>query len=211
MARLQHLEAEANTEKTALSVQNQAIREFLARQPLDVQLDSIDLGQSPTGATDVDESMLDFATLDFRLDPDMLNERLFTNLFDADSAWTSTESGTSGDASVEASTGAASVSPPTTKAEGVLGDSWAALDFILALEWPCKAHVRHHAIKPDTAIPQAYEPGRFNGHGMTATSAVLSSAQPPPRPLEKSATPSQHGLDTRALETWRLPHSEIDR
>ena len=99
----------------------------------------------------------------------------------------------------------------------IKGDSWAALDFILTLEWPCRDHVKHHAINPDANVPKACDVGGFHGHALTATKAVYQSALPPEgtsherAQIPGSLAPMQNGLHPSTSENWQLPHSEIDK
>ncbi|OTA22609.1 hypothetical protein BTJ68_14675 [Hortaea werneckii EXF-2000] len=84
-----------------------------------------------------------------------------------------------------------------------LGDStesWKALDFILALEWPCRNHIHHHAINPlpaQNGVESASEPS--HNHALTATQTVYSCALSPP--------PSHAAGKTMR---WHLPYSEIE-
>lgn len=199
IARLQHLDAMINTEKTVLMHQNQAIKEFLASQSLDVQLESMDL--STSSVLNEDLPLLCNASVDIRFDPEIGQERTFLD-FDEDmldSIWTSTDASLSEE------------QPPTQRPARhapVKGDSWAALDFILALEWPCQAHVHHHGINPQAATPKACEVGGFHGHSMTGMNMVYNSAMSPTPELLSNTKATISG-DT--AKKWQLPHSEIDK
>ena len=185
-----------NSEKNVLAHQNSAIREFLASQSLDVQLDSIDLSSSSQLSDEL--SQLGGAMLDIRFDQDMGHERVFLDFPDmSDIAWTSDET----------TTEERQPQRPAHHAP-VAGDSWAALDFILALEWPCREHVAHHAINPAAKVPEACDVGKFHGHALTATAAVYQSSLPPPHTTDAV---DQHGLHPSVGEKWQLPHSEIDK
>ena len=202
VARLQHLDAMVNSEKNTLAHQNNAIREFLAKQSLDLHLNSMDLSSSSQPSDEL--SQLGGAAVDIRFDPDLKHERTYLDFSDiSDMMWNSDE---------------------TSKDERqprwqprhspVAGDSWAALDFVLALEWPCREHVKHHAINPEATVPAACAAGNFHGHALTVTAAVYQSAQPPPpKKGDKlsSGIPNQYGLHPSTMDKWQLPHSEIDK
>jgi len=68
------------------------------------------------------------------------------------------------------------------------GDSWLALDFILALEHPCRDHVEH-------------SPEVNNGHALTMTLVVYTRAQPP----------SHTRLSRESRERWQVPYSEVEK
>jgi hypothetical protein len=130
VARLQHLDALINNEKNTLAHQNKAMRELLASESLDFQLNSLDLTSSSLSNDDL--SYLGGAAVDIRFDPDVNHERTYIDWNDVDMTWTSDETTSSVQRDQK---------PP------VAGDSWAALDFILALEWPCREHIHHSSIK----------------------------------------------------------------
>lgn len=192
-----------NSEKNSLAHQNNAIRDLLANHSIDAQLESVDLGSSSQSMDEL--SQLGTVAVDIRYDPDLEQERTYIDLSDfSDMMWTSDE--TSTDAGRSAKRPARQVP--------VAGDSWAALDFILALEYPCRSHVKHHAINPHIEVPTACAIGAFHGHALTMTAAVYESSQPPP--TTKSETlgdnvPNQKGLDPSTANKWQLPHSEIDK
>lgn len=201
VARLQHLDSLVHAEKNSLAHQNNAIREFLMSQSLDIQLDSIDLSSSSQPSDDL--SQLGSGMIDVRMDPDVGHERTFIDFSDIpDMLWTSSETSTESN-------------QPTKpeRHEPVGGDSWAALDFILALEWPCREHIAHHAINPEAKVPEACAVGLFHGHALTATAAVYQSAHAPPAPgkVLSDNVPNQKGLDPSTMAHWQLPHSEIDK
>ncbi len=112
------------------------MRELLASRSLDFHLDTMDL--SGSSQTSGDLSQLGGAAIDIRFDPDMDHERTFIDFEEFDKMW-----GTSDDTT---SSEELDVKRPA-RSSPVAGDSWAALDFILALEWPCREHIHHHAIK----------------------------------------------------------------
>jgi hypothetical protein len=127
--RLQHLDALIHSEKNSLAHQNQAMRDLLASRSLDYQIDNLNLSSSSQPSDEL--SHLGSASVDIRFDADIGHERTFLDFADLDMTWTSDET-TSGEERDE---------------KPVHGDSWAALDFILALEWPCREHVKHVGIK----------------------------------------------------------------
>lgn len=204
VARLQHLDSVINSEKNTLAYQNQAMRDLLASQSLEAHLGSISMSSSSRSNTEL--SQLGSATVDTRFDPEMGHERTFLDLPDfSDMAWTSDETSTEG-----------SQATKPLHPVPVAGDSWAALDFILALEWPCREHIKHHALNPDAQVPEACKIDKFHGHALTATAAVYQSAQPPPSTSHERSTllsdiPNQKGLQPNSADHWQLPHSEIDK
>lgn len=173
---------------------------MLATQSIDVQLDSIDLasasaetGISPTGS----------ATVDIRFDPDVNQERIFLDCDDSSMQWSPSQT---------TSVGNEHASPQETRQEEVGGpaDSWAALDFILALEWPCKSHVHHYSINPDPNAGAPPDPEAMNGHALATSAAVLQSALPPP---QQPPGLGQLQADSATIkpEKWQLPYSEIEK
>lgn len=201
--RLQHLDALVNSEKNNLAHQNEAIKAFLATQSPDVQPESVNLGSPPAPTEDL--SSLGGAWIDIRFDPEVGHERTF---IDVDLPDVTCPSG-----NVVRSR---QPSRRPTRQGPVQGDSWAALDFILALEWPCQGHIKH-AINPDAFVPIACETSGLHGHALTATQAVYQSARPPPSTQHEcsqcvcSMTPVQQDLDSTIRDKWQLPHSEIDK
>ena len=189
--------------------QNKALKQLLVTQSVEVQIDSVDLN-SPSVPSD-SLSGLGSAAIDIRFDPEMDHERTFIDIDGmSDLVWTSSDTHTDDDQAKQ------SPAPPHTP---VAGDSWAALDFILALEWPCREHIKHHSINPETQVTEACDIGVFHGHALTATAAVYSSAQPPPAHnghntqagLTAETIPNQQGLHPDSMQHWQLPHSEIDK
>ncbi|KAK3049821.1 hypothetical protein LTR09_008997 [Extremus antarcticus] len=203
VARLQHLDALINNEKNTLAHQNIAMRELLASRSLDFHLDTMDL--SGSSQTSGDLSQLGGAAIDIRFDPDMDHERTFIDFEEFDKMW-----GTSDDTT---SSEELDVKRPA-RSSPVAGDSWAALDFILALEWPCREHIHHHAINPDTKVPEACAIADLHGHALTATAAVYQSSLQPSEAAHgggHSHSPAQPGLHPDHSDKWQLPHSEIDK
>ncbi|KXT16535.1 hypothetical protein AC579_1327 [Pseudocercospora musae] len=183
VARLQHMDSQVNSEKNTLACQNQMMRELLASHFLDFRLgDSLNLTETPA-ATTAPAS----ASVEVRWDSDIGHERTFMDI-----DWSALEKDTP-TASKFANTEHMTPSPFTQK-ESVIGDSWAAVDFILALEWCCQGHMVHAHIHPDATPHKACEELGLQGHALTGTAAVY-----------QGALPSQEG------EKWQLPHSEIDK
>lgn len=157
------------------------MKELLASQSLGAQLDSIDLSSQASSANTMN------GAVNMRYDEQIASDRWFVDFLGSDDMqWTSSE--TSGFESQEQS-----ARTPVT------GDSWAALDFILALEYPCRNHVHHPQINPEAWTP---DQGDMHGHAMTTTAAVLAGAQRSP-PLE--------GQSSKKPDKWLLPHTEIDK
>ena len=180
------------------------MKDLLASHSLDSHFDSFSLSSSsqPSNAL----SLLGGAAIDIRFDEQIGQERVFLDWPD-DMAWTSDETSTE-------------EHPQPTRPQRhapVTGDSWAALDFILALEWPCKDHIKHHSINPNAKIPEACDVGKFHGHALVTTAAVFQSAMPPTNSSAGStnassvSSPHQHGLHPSSMDKWQMPHSEIDK
>lgn len=180
------------------------MRTFLASQSLDEPLGSVDLSSSSVSSEDL--SLLGSAEIDIRFDPEIGHERTFMDLYMPDMTWPPSETSPAQE-------------PFKQPAQNtpVKGDSWAALDFILALEYPCRDHIKHHGINPNAQIPKACEIGQFHGHALTATKSVYQSALPPPSASHEhsallgSTMPMQYGLHPSTSDKWQLPHSEIDK
>jgi hypothetical protein len=209
VARLQHLDALVNNEKNALAHQNNAMRELLASHSLDSHLEVFNLSSSSQPSDEL--SLLGAAAVDIRFDEEIGQERVFIDWPD-DMAWTSDETSASASAEEQPQ------QPLRAQRHApVTGDSWAALDFILALEWPCKDHIKHHAINPNAKTPEACTVGKFHGHALVTTAAVFQSVTAPTGSGTVSTStatiPSttQHGLHPSSLDKWQLPHSEIDK
>lgn len=206
VARLQHLDALINTEKNKMAHQNNVMKELLASHSLGSHLESFNLSSSSQPSDEL--SLLGSAAVDIRFDEEIGQERVFLDWPD-DMAWTSDET----------STGSQPPQPIRPQRHPpVKGDSWAALDFILALEWPCKDHIKHSSINPQAKTPEACDVGQFHGHALVTTSAVFQSAQPPPSVSSVGSTnassvssPHQHGLHPSSQDKWQMPHSEIDK
>ncbi|KAK5683766.1 hypothetical protein LTR17_027227 [Elasticomyces elasticus] len=105
----------------------------------------------------------------------------------------------------------------STQKSTAKGNSWAALDFILALEWPCRDHVKHYAINPTAEVPKACDPGGFHGHALTTTQAVYQHALPVTDTSQVQAHKVEcdisihNNLHSSMRDGWHLPHSEIDK
>ena len=203
VARLQHLDALVNTERNSLAHQNNAMKELLASNSLDSHFESFSLSTSSQPSDEL--SQLGGAAIDIRFDDEIGQDRVFIDWPD-DMNWTSDET-----VSIEGQ------APRPARHAPVTGDSWAALDFILALEWPCQTHVKHQSINPNAKTPEACAVGQFHGHALVTTAAVFQSALPPSGSSAGSTavssvhTPAQPGLDPASSDKWQLPHSEIDK
>ena len=163
-----------NHEKITLAHENQAMVKLLTTHQPYVQHEDLSLNQE--------------ATLAVRMDQQLGHERTFMD-YPACTA--------------DSTTSIHPQSERLTQRGDVQSDNWAALDFILALEWPCQQHIFHAGINPDATTPLACQIGGFHGHALVTTSAVYQSAQP-------SSQSSSEGAHTPG-ETWHLPHSAIDR
>lgn len=134
------------------------------------------------------------ATVDVRLDPDTGHKRTFVDWSEFESkVWTNSESLT---------TEQTHPTPPA-RIQSVPGDSWAALDFILALEHVCQGHMVHPHINPNAVSCDACSEFGLHGHALTGTAKVYQSALPPQQ------GDRSYEQDSRAK--WQLPHSEIDK
>ncbi|WPH04628.1 Hypothetical protein R9X50_00752100 [Acrodontium crateriforme] len=201
VAKLQQMDSLANSEKNALMRENQAIKLLLASHSLDANLDQLNFNSQPTSLEGLSE--LGAANLRVGYDQFICHERTFLDFDEMEELmWTSTDGPHSdGQHSESLNTGEKLES---SRKKPILGDSAAALDFILALEWCCQGHTFHQGIhpNPDTSGCAASEDGS-HGHALTATSAVYGHAQ-----LKPAQTQSQ----TKDQEpTWQIPHSEIDK
>lgn len=157
------------------------MRDLLASQSLEAQLGAVDLSSHPSSFPDLS------GAVNLRYDDQVESNRWFIDPMETeDLQWTSSE------ASGLESQGQSAPTP-------VAGDSWAALDFILALEHPCRTHVHHPLINPDAWLP---ETGEAHGHALTTTAAVFAGALP---------LRGAKGQSSQKQDEWLLPHSEIDR
>ncbi|KAK3677899.1 hypothetical protein LTR78_001994 [Recurvomyces mirabilis] len=209
VARLQHLDATVNSERNTIAIENEKLRALLAAGPAEAQLDSLKLDQQ-----DLDISMLGGATVNSHYDEFIGHERWFMDIDDlTDSSWTSTDDSDRTETNRTETNGTShhNLAIPVDHR----GDSWAALDFIMALEWPCKSHVHHHAINPDVSAPLACDVGKFHGHAFTTTQAVFQSSMPPSTQLHRQNPTSLEEADVQQVSAsnncWQLPHSEIDK
>lgn len=219
------MDAQAHVEKNALAHQNKAMKELLASHSLDFKFDHMNLVPE-SGSQSDDLSMLGGASIEVREDSQIGGkERTFLDWSaDDEMLWSTTESST--------------VSPPRKitpeqpkQTTPIKGDSWAAVDFILALEYPCQDHLPHHGINP-AAKPMLMEtedsPG-FSGHQLTMTSFVYDAARSSSSSSDGSGgTATQHthlsphgqepgkasghqqGQAQEELK-WQLPHTEIEK
>ncbi|KAI7263326.1 hypothetical protein KC345_g9180 [Hortaea werneckii] len=187
ITRLRRLDSVVTREKCILEHQNQAMKGFLAGYDLDegsankhFDISFASKGDLPNFGSD--------AAIDVRFDAEFGHERTFLDLGTDPSDFTP---GNEGSQRFRNSPD----SPPEDR------ESWEALDFILALEWPCRDHIHHHAINPlpaQTGGATASRPSQ--NHAMTATQTVYSCALEP--------SPSQAAGKT---SEWHLPYSEIEK
>nr|POE82748.1 hypothetical protein CFP56_68152 [Quercus suber] len=171
VSRLQHLSALVTNEKSALAHQNRAMQEILSKQPLHVRLDA--LGFDTPSAESANPGN---ALLAIRHDPQVTQGQIYR--LDRDEAQCISKA-----------------SNATT------GDSLAALNFILALEWPCKDHVKHAGINPPLNSPTASAEDEFNGHALTTTHAVCHSSLPS-HDAAKHLHHDQKGGPKQSGEKW---------
>ena len=137
-----------NSERNSLAHQNNDIKRVLAQYSIDAQVDAINLS-SPSSSEEL--SSLDTAALNVRFDEDIGQTRLFLDFLDgSDMQWTSASSSNN------------SQPRRPVRHAPVAGDSWAALDFILAVEWPCREHIRHHIHNPNVKVPEACVVGKWS-------------------------------------------------
>lgn len=203
IARLQHMDSEASSQKNALAHQNQTMRGLLASHSVEYQLESTSLN-----APAEQLSQLGGANLDVRFDPDIGHQRTFLDLPDANEMdWSSSSNATSAS---QSATPPAAPAKATVAHKLVKGDSWAAVEFILALEWPCQGHIPHAHINPDAKPMVADEEGGYHGHALTATASVYGSALSPQKESSHHGN-LPNGTPTQSEERWQLPHSEIDK
>nr|POE72049.1 hypothetical protein CFP56_11925 [Quercus suber] len=206
VARLRRQGTEAQNEKIAIEKQNDQIKELLAQHSLEARLESTSLASADVLAQKDDGGSLGAgAVLSVRFDPEISQKRTFLDFEMDDVVQTATDTSTS-EASVEPRRKSDNKSP-------VKGDTAAALDFILALEWPCERHSAHEGLQVDSGgcVVQELD---LHHHALSTTNAVFQSAlpigqhhaqQPPAGTLETDLT-QQTGQ-----QKWYLPHSEIDK
>ncbi|KAI7270206.1 hypothetical protein KC352_g8351 [Hortaea werneckii] len=186
IARLRHLDAVVNSEKCVLERQNEAMQDFLASHNLDEGSANDHLNTSSASQGDL-SNLGSEAAIDVRFDPKIGNERTFLD-FETDH----TDSIPDKEVSQRLQT------PPNSPPDKM--ETWEAVDFILALEWPCRDHIHHHAINPSPAETSAETTNPSQNHALTATQTVFSCALEPP--------PSQTAGRT---SEWHLPYSEIEK
>ncbi|KAI7372729.1 hypothetical protein KC336_g20587 [Hortaea werneckii] len=132
--RLRHLDTVVNSEKSVLEHQNQAMKGFLASHHLDEGSANKQFDISSASRSDPSTVRSD-ATVDVRYDAEVGHERTF---LDVEEDYVGSTPGR------EASKKLPNI--PNSLDDST--ESWKALDFILALEWPCRDHIHHHAINP---------------------------------------------------------------
>ncbi|KAI7254195.1 hypothetical protein KC343_g5801 [Hortaea werneckii] len=187
IARLRHLDAVVDSEKCVLEHQNQAMKGFLAGHDLDEGSANKHFDISFASRGDPSTIRSD-ATVDVRFDAEVGRERTF---LDVEEDHTNSSPGRE----------ALQMLPSRPNNRDDSTESWKALDFILALEWPCRDHIHHHAINPLPAQNRGETaPGPSQNHALTATQTVYSCALEP--------SPSQAAGKT---SEWHLPYSEIEK
>ncbi|OQO05641.1 hypothetical protein B0A48_09733 [Cryoendolithus antarcticus] len=185
--RLQHDDAQTSAEKTKLARENAELRALLESCSTDVRPPlTQEVSVDPREAQSND---IDMADVDIHFDPIMHAERTFV-------AFPATQHSTASSSST-----VPSVSAPEP-------DSWVALDFILALEHPCRGHIQHPGIAPDAHRHEACEIIGIQGHALTTTSAVLASAQ---SSTEANDLPNHCELKADVKERWRIPYAEVEK
>lgn len=210
ITRLQQMDAQALREKNALAHQNKAMKDLLSSHSLDFKLESTHI----VPETHSDQlSSLGSASIEVREDSQIGGkERTFINWPEDEMIW-----------STESSTATPSHLPPDPKRSPIRGDSWAAVDFILALEYPCQDHLPHHGINPaaKAMLMETEDSSGFTGHQLTMTSFVYDAAQTSPRASagtgyeQKDLHPHSHGhghgKENGQEQKWQLPHTEIEK
>ncbi|GAB1732829.1 hypothetical protein NU195Hw_Modified_440t1 [Hortaea werneckii] len=186
IARLRHLDAVVNSEKYVLEHQNQAMKGFLAAHNLYEGSANKHFDISSSSRQDSSNISSD-ATIDVRFDAEVGHERTFLD-FATDRSGSNT--GNEGSQKLR--------NPPNSSPDD--RESWEALDFILALEWPCRNHIHHHAINP-LSVPSSAEAAKpSHNHALTATQTVYSCALEPSPSHPRKKSPE-----------WHLPYSEIEK
>lgn len=218
IARLQSMDAQAHVEKNALAHQNRAMKELLASHSLDFRLENMNILPENQNHDDA-LSSLGSASIEVRSDSQLGGkDRTFIDWPD-EMLW-STE-------------GSVTVSPPPrfespaqqlqqqqqqsqqVKRSSIKGDSWAAVDFILALEYPCQDHLPHHGINPGAKamLMETEDSSGFTGHQLCMTTYVYDVAQPAHGHSHQHAGANggvqqqEEGNEPR----WQLPHTEIEK
>ncbi|KAF2162731.1 hypothetical protein M409DRAFT_69013 [Zasmidium cellare ATCC 36951] len=211
IARLQSLDAQANVEKNALAHQNKAMKELLASHSLDFRLGEMGLeGKNDSGDG---LSSLGSASIEVRPDEQLGGkDRTFLD-FGEEMLWSTEGSSTT-------------ISPPLglESSEGRQQqqhhnpDSWAAVDFILALEYPCQDHLPHHGINPAAKpmLMETEDSEGFTGHQLTMTSWVYDAAQQGNSHGHSHSHGHTHGHEREVAngageQKWMLPHTEIEK
>lgn len=163
-----------------------------------MELSDIPTAELPDFATT--RSALGNATVAVRLDKSLGKERTFLDF----------------DTSLENSASTSTVGNEDVTTTHL--SSSAALDFILALEWPCRDHHAHDGFGQFATMPpvqSSSEDGEseLHGHSMTMTAAVYHSM----RPAHSSAAESGSAMigspadANNATTEWCIDDSEIDK
>lgn len=100
-----------------------------------------------------------------------------------------------------------------TTNDQLCNDNWAALDFILALEWPCKDHHDHETFNRSATLTTPSSDGSddLHGHGLTMTAAVYHSMRPVQPPEIDVIMADSSPQTSASTSKWRLDNSEIDK
>ena len=203
VASLRNRDAAVNSERNALEHENAAIRRLLQSRSVGALLDSVDL--DATGPSAHGLSPLADCTIELRYDSDIGHTRTFVDRPsdpNEEIGWSSPN---------PASSSQGEQTRPSPARQLVCGDSVAALDFILALEWRCQSHIWHEGLHPrkwwsvGSMMHEASLQG-FGGHSMCATSAVYHAARPAERPSSEGGKQCAH-----QSQPWAIPHEEIDK
>jgi len=184
VTRLQHVDAEITSQKHELARQNHAMQELLASRSLDKKLPAVGLNASHSVTGDVTKS--GGAPVVIRFDPMVQAERVFVDVGEP--------------SGIEALC--------KDQGEDAVFDSWLALDFVLALEWPCRHRVKHAGINPNRQTPLACGVAGVYGLALTATSAVFACAQKEPCHHDM-CSPSD--IDSSLGQKWQIPYAEIEK
>ncbi|RMY67634.1 hypothetical protein D0863_07660 [Hortaea werneckii] len=199
IARLRRVDAVVNSEKCVLKHQNEAMKGFIAGHNLDegsankhFHISSASQGDSSSLGSD--------AAINVRFDP-KIGKSILSRFEDVSTSHERTF--------LDLETDHADLAPSNKESQKLRDrpdspagnmSSWEALDFILALEWPCRNHIHHHAINPLSARKDAETSNASPNHALTATQTVYSCAFEPVHSQAAGRTSGRH-----------LPYSEIEK
>lgn len=177
IAELQRLTSVARSEKNRIALENQGIQELLVSCGAPVTTSSPKYNSDGLASINYAATQGP-GTIDTLFDSSISTERVCVSHSQSPSS-----------------------APPST------GDSWLALDFILALEHPCRNHVQHPSATPPKTPKEA------NGHALTMTSAVYTRARRSKASVNQHshAPPSHTQLSRASKERWQIPHSEVEK